>query len=470
MRKLTILFTLLVALAVVGCSADNIPQLWNPPKGATIGVLVTEEVFPRPQPTRIEIIINRPPDPQVQTAIVNQLIRNGYNVKIFYADSSELVDVLGNPMKAATVAARQGIDILIIGEAFAEYAGEMEGMTIYRSLAEIKGISTKDGKVLFSASMSGTGRDLSDNIAAKRALHDAGKSISGLVTPSETVKFALACNVVQQENFPRNFAERYLGWLWLNEMEDKIINELPTRYRERSTLILMPTSSDIDVSNRRSDILAQNPEYMLFFEITSLKAKWYPDNKVDYTIEVKYQVIERQDNKVIKTGTIQRDRHEFEPLFYRTSATIESYYNSRFRGLLKDVANELYIEMSKDVMDLIDSKEISTEDSQTTSINMTDEGEYIATVILMNGEQYTGTLYGVIPITSLSDTTVQIKPENIVSIEWLYGDIFKVTLKNGSVVKGDILLPDITIDDSVIGPKVIKTKDIKRIDFEVKTY
>lgn len=468
MRKIVTLFLFVLVLMVVGCSADNIPQIWNPPKAATIGVLVTEEVFPRPQPTRIEIIVNRPPDPQVQTAIVNQLIRNGYNVRIFHVGSSELVDALGNPAKAAVIAAKQGIDILIIGEAFAEYAGEKEGMTIFRSLAEIKGISTNDGKVLFSASMSGTGRDLSDNIAAKKALHDAGESISGLVTPSETVKFALACNIVQQENFPKNFTERYLGWLWLNEMEDKIINELPDRYRERSTLLLMPTSTDIDVSNRRADILAQNPEYMLFFEVTSLKAKWYPDNKVDYTIEVKYQIIERQDNKVIKTGTVQRERHEFEPLFYRTSATIESYYNSRFRGLLKDVANELYIEMSKDIMDLIDSKEIST-DSEYTLVSEGDE-QYITTVTLMNGEQYTGTLYGVIPITSLSETTVQIDPKDISTIEWLYGEIFKVTLKNGSVIKGNILLPDITVNDSLIGPKVIKIKDIKRMDFEVKTY
>lgn len=465
MKKALLLVILAVFLAVTA-SAQG---WWMPPKEATIGVLVTEEVFDERRPTGVVIVV-QPPDPQVQTEITGRLDANGYTVKSFSIDPGERAAVIQNPALGADLARRQGIDILIVGEAFAEFAGESEGLVYYRSIAEVTAVNTYDRKILFSASMTGTANDLTKNIAGKRALQDAGKAIIGLIVPADKVYIGLAVNIVESQNFPKEFADRDLGWRWLNEVQDRIKNELPARYEQKAELPMYSTLEDLNVSNRRAEIIAQNPQYLIFFEIIGLKAKWYPNSEVDYSIEVRYQIIKKEGQIILATKTFYKERREIEPKFYDTSATLEFYYDSRFRELLKDLANEVYINLGTKLMDIIDTSTTlaMTAALQTTAQSSTEN--YIATVKLVNGETYNGTIQGIIAIKSDTGTTVQVKPEDMSELLRVYGETFKITLKNGTVIKGEILLPDMTLVDSLIGARVIKFSDVQQITVKVRTY
>jgi hypothetical protein len=230
------------------------------------------------------------------------------------------------------------------------------------------------------------------------------------------------------------------------------------------------TSEDLNVSNRRAELIAQNPQYLIFFEIIGLKAKWYPNSEVDYSIEVRYQIIEKEGQKILATKTFYKERREIEPKFYDTSATLEFYYTSRFRELLKDLANEVYINLGTKLMDIIDTSTTLAMSAtlQTTAQSSTEN--YIATVKLINGEAYNGTIQGMIAIKSDTGTTVQVKPEDMSELLRVYGETFKITLKNGSVIKGEILLPDMTLIDSLIGARVIKYSDVQQITVKVRTY
>ncbi len=465
MKKALLLVILAVFLAVTA-SAQG---WWLPPKEATIGVLVTEEVFHQPRPVSVVIIV-QPPDPQVQNTIIKHLLASGYTRTVaFNIDPGERAAVIQNPALGADLARRQGIDILIVGEAFAEFAGSAEGLVYYRSIAEVTAVNTYDRKILFSSSMTGTANDLSANIAAKLALHDAGKAICGLIVPADKVYIGLAVNIVESQNFPKEFIDRDLGWRWLNEVQDRIVNELPARYKEKAELPMYATLEDLNVSNRRAELIAQNPQYLIFFEIIGLKARWYPSREVDYSIEVRYQIIEKEGQRIIATKTFYKERREIEPKFYDTSATIEFYYNSRFRELLKDLANEVYINLGTKLMDIIDT---STTLAMSAALQTAAQGStenYIASVKLVNGEMYTGTIQGIIAIKSDTGTTVQVKPEDMSELSRVYGDTFKITLKNGTVIKGEILLPDMTLIDSLIGARVIKFSDVQQITVRVKT-
>ncbi len=465
MKKALLLVILAVFLAVTA-SAQG---WWMPPKEATIGVLVTEEVFHERRPTGVVIVV-QPPDPQVQTEIMGRLDANGYTVKAFSIDPGEVAAAIQNPALGAAIARRQGIDILIIGEAFAEFSGESQGLVFYRSIAEVKAINTYDGKILFSSSITGTANDLSENIAAKLALQDAGKGISELIVPADKVYIGLAVNIVESQNFPKEFADRDLGWRWLNEVQDRILNELPARYKEKAELPMYSTSQDLNVSNRRAELIAQNPQYLIFFEIIGLKAKWYPNYEVDYSIEVRYQIIEKEGQKILATKTFYKERRESEPLFYDTSATLEFYYTSRFRELLKDLANEVYINLGTKLMDIIDTSTTLAMSATLQTTAQSSVENYVASVKLINGEVYNGTIQGMIAIKSDTGTTVQVNPEDMSEMSRVFGETFKITLKNGTVIKGEILLPDMTLIDSLIGARVIKYQDVQQITVRVKTY
>ncbi len=475
MKKAFLVIVLLIFMSISLMSSE----WWVPPKNATIGVVITEEVFEEPKPQVVVQIVRQIPDPQVQTAIINHLIKNGYNVKIFTISENELSLALGNPTQASAIAKKQGIDILIIGESFAEYTGTLGGMEVYRAVTELKGISTYDNKVLFSRSCGGIGRDISKSAAAKMSLRDAGELMSGLIFPDNKIRLALVTNLVVQENFPQQFSQRFMGWLWLTEMQERIINELPNNYRNRIQMLMIPTTADINISQNRADILKQNPQFLIFFEITSIKANWRPSFQVSYTIEIKYEIISQERQEVLETGRIYKERNANEPLFYSTNATIENYYNSVFRDFLRDVANEVYIKSGKKIMDLIDTAaplritNIPVTNSNTVTtviVKPTENASYIANVKLLNGENYSGQIEGQLVIQNLANNqTLHLAFENMSEMELVNGDIFRVSMKDGTIVKGKIILPNMTIKTQSAGSVIINTLSINKVEFRAKT-
>ena len=103
----------------------------------------------------------RPIDPAVATELVSVLKRLGF----------EVVDG-GTPNLAD-----QGVDQVIKGEAFSEFAARVGDLVSCSARAEIKLTDRKSGSILFTDRVTARAADLSDNIAGKTALQKAGHEL-----------------------------------------------------------------------------------------------------------------------------------------------------------------------------------------------------------------------------------------------------------------------------------------------------
>ena len=140
-----------------------------------------------------EVHLGRPkiPDPAGETEIVRILIEEGYKLvdqeqvkKIRYNDIFDKA-WKGNDTGALMVARKFNADILIVGEAFSQFAqvtrvpgqrGMPGGDLIScRARVEAKALRTDTGQILATYGAHGSGVDISENIAAKAALADAGR-------------------------------------------------------------------------------------------------------------------------------------------------------------------------------------------------------------------------------------------------------------------------------------------------------
>ena len=140
-----------------------------------------------------EVHLGRPkvPDPAGETEIVRTLIEEGYKLvdqeqvkKIRYNDIFDKA-WKGDDTGALKIARKFNAEILIIGEAFSEFAQVtrvpgMKGMPggdliSCRARVEAKALRTDTGQIVATYGAHGSGVDISENIAAKAALADAGR-------------------------------------------------------------------------------------------------------------------------------------------------------------------------------------------------------------------------------------------------------------------------------------------------------
>ncbi len=132
-------------------------------------------------------IQRRIPDPAGETAIVKALLEAGFsNVTEVGSRMS-----IANPMKMTpqqmTEAARQfGVDIMIVGEAFSEGVGDAaqwlpgnqrSGMQACRARVEAKLFIVKSGQMIAADGKIASGLDVSEAIASKKALAQAGQQM-----------------------------------------------------------------------------------------------------------------------------------------------------------------------------------------------------------------------------------------------------------------------------------------------------
>jgi len=128
-------------------------------------------------------ITRRIPDPAGETEIIRKLLEIGYEVLdpsqvVAIRNSQELQSSLTNPAAAAELGKRFGSDIIIIGEAFSEFANDMNGMKSCRARVEARAIETATGKILATNGTHAGGVDIAENVAAKAALKNAGSAIA----------------------------------------------------------------------------------------------------------------------------------------------------------------------------------------------------------------------------------------------------------------------------------------------------
>lgn len=125
----------------------------------------------------------RPPDPAGETEIMKNLLEFGFDVvdaKQYEKLRSEkqFMDAFDNPKIASQLASKFGADIIIVGEAFSEYAKAANNMVSCRARVEAKAIMASDARILATDGLHGSGMDISEVIAGKTALRNAGTKVA----------------------------------------------------------------------------------------------------------------------------------------------------------------------------------------------------------------------------------------------------------------------------------------------------
>jgi len=125
-------------------------------------------------------ITRKIPDPAGETEIIKKLLEQGFNVidqqMIDAIRYDEQVAKAIKDEKAATAIGRDyGAEVIIIGEAFSEFANRQPGnMISCRARVEARAVKVDTGSILAADGKHGSGLDTSENVAAKKALRQAG--------------------------------------------------------------------------------------------------------------------------------------------------------------------------------------------------------------------------------------------------------------------------------------------------------
>lgn len=127
------------------------------------------------------------PDPAGETAVVKALLEAGFSNVIEVGSRMTIANPLKMTANDMTAAARQfGADIMIVGEAFSESVGDAaqwlpgnqrSGMQACRARVEAKLFIVKSGQMIAADGKIASGIDVSEAIAAKKALSAAGNSM-----------------------------------------------------------------------------------------------------------------------------------------------------------------------------------------------------------------------------------------------------------------------------------------------------
>lgn len=151
------------------------------------------------------------PDPAGETEIIKQLMNAGYTVvdqkqvKQIRDSSVAIKAAEGDTTAALELAAKFGADIIIVGEAFSEFAastnnssygGVNVSLKSCKARVEARAIVADTGEIVAADGAYGTGIDAAENIAGKKALAQAGGKMAKFFIDEITkIPAALAANI-----------------------------------------------------------------------------------------------------------------------------------------------------------------------------------------------------------------------------------------------------------------------------------
>ncbi|HEV7643255.1 MAG TPA: CsgG/HfaB family protein [Pyrinomonadaceae bacterium] len=128
-------------------------------------------------------IVQKIPDPAAETEIIKKFVEKRFNVVdqrqiAAIRDREKVLTALRNPQVAASLGAEFGAQIIIIGEAFSERAGNQGGMISTRARVEARAIQTDNARILAADGKHGSGLDITEFISAKTSLRNAGSLLA----------------------------------------------------------------------------------------------------------------------------------------------------------------------------------------------------------------------------------------------------------------------------------------------------
>ena len=129
----------------------------------------------------------RVPDPAGETAVVKALVEAGFNNVTEVGSRMNVAKPMNMNANQLTQAAQQfGVDIMIVGEAFSEGVGDpaqwlpgkqSSKMQSCRARVEAKMFIVKTGQIIAADGKYGSAIDISESIASKKALAEAGQQM-----------------------------------------------------------------------------------------------------------------------------------------------------------------------------------------------------------------------------------------------------------------------------------------------------
>lgn len=142
-------------------------------------------ISPTTKAKRIMVVIpeihirQRVPDPAGETEIIKRLIAQGFNVVdqgqiSAIKNREQILAAVNNQQAAIALAVEFRADIIIVGEAFSEFAGRAGNMVSTRARVEARAIQTDTGRILAADGKHDTGLDVAEFVSGKAALTKAG--------------------------------------------------------------------------------------------------------------------------------------------------------------------------------------------------------------------------------------------------------------------------------------------------------
>lgn len=129
------------------------------------------------------------PDPAGETEMIKRFIKSGFKVidktqsDKLRNDDQLIAHLKGDRMLAARIGKQHGADLLVVGEAFSETAGEMfNGMISCRARIEAQVIRTDTAEIIASDGVHGSGLDIAESISGKTAIQKAATNLAEKLT------------------------------------------------------------------------------------------------------------------------------------------------------------------------------------------------------------------------------------------------------------------------------------------------
>lgn len=115
-----------------------------------------------------------------ETELTRYFVEAGFRVvdpKV-YGKMKQVSDSTGDLGQMAALGLKMGAQIIITGQSISERTNAQGGMISCRARLEIRAISTEDGSILATNTVSGGGIDVSEAIANKTAIHNASENMA----------------------------------------------------------------------------------------------------------------------------------------------------------------------------------------------------------------------------------------------------------------------------------------------------
>jgi hypothetical protein len=227
-------------------------------------------------------------DPSGETEMIRQFVANGFKVvdqtqvKQIRTNDEARAALGGDNAAAAAIGRRYDAEVIIFGEAFSESAGQLEeGVQSYRAHIEARVIECDTADIIAAGAKSAGGIDIAGNVAAKKALENAGKYLADALIEQIVTKWNE--RVIDSRDVRLSLSSITFNQLIQVEQAIKKLGNVADVHRrsfEAGTAVL-DVKAKTDAQRLAEELtLLENPEFT--FEITNFTA-----NRIDISLKPK---------------------------------------------------------------------------------------------------------------------------------------------------------------------------------------